>query len=69
MSDHLASIFGAFIILLLGYLIHDVKQEFRSVRQEMAALRESLRQEIAATRDLLTGKVIDHEGRISKLEK
>jgi len=59
MSDHLTSIFSAFIILLLGYFIHDVKQEFRSVRQEMAALRDSLRQEIATARDLLTEKVIE----------
>jgi hypothetical protein len=69
MNEHLTSILSAFIVLLLGYFIHDVKQEFRSLRLEMAALRDSLRQEIAATRDLLTGKVIDHEGRIAKLEK
>ena len=48
MSDHLTSIFSAFIILLLGYFIHDVKQEFRSLRQE-----------IATARDLLTEKVIE----------
>ena len=38
------------------------------LEERIDRLEDSLRTEIAALRDMLTGKVIEHEGRIAKLE-
>lgn len=57
-DSYLSSILSGFALILLGYFIHDIKNELRNVNSRIDHLS-----------DILIGKIIDHSERISKLEK
>lgn len=65
MNNYLSTIFSGLTLLLLGYFIHDIKQDIRDLRQDLRKDIKSLSERIDT---LVIGKIIEHGERISKLE-
>jgi hypothetical protein len=57
------------ILLVLGFMLNsNINSRFTRIETDMKSGFDGLRNELASMRDMLTGKIIEHTERITRVE-
>lgn len=69
MEQYIGNAIVGIVLLVLGFMLNsNINSRFTRIETDIKSLGDSLRSEIGGIRDMLTGKIIEHTERITRVE-